>query len=173
MDDTHSVCAAALMIAGSIFVYAQQGPGEPGVPGRRERGRGWRLSVIRRTGPRLPMRASRRFMQNSNSTQIGKNWPAFEQALRELTQLRADRFAHNQQPSSDPVMRLQRLADALTVRGAALKRLAVHWRLLSEPRRRTDTPFYNTSAVHDDRFCRAVFRNAMDAVASRHDARRQ
>jgi len=27
------VCAAALMIAGSIFVYAQQGPGEPGASG--------------------------------------------------------------------------------------------------------------------------------------------
>ena len=66
------VCAAALMIAGSIFVYAQQGPGEPGASGENKgvvsTERNWQCS--RRTGPRLPMRASRRFMQDSNSTQI-------------------------------------------------------------------------------------------------------
>ena len=121
------VCAAALMIAGSIFVYAQQGPGEPGASGENKGA----ASTERNSAMQLEDRAAFADARIAalhaglrlNADQ-GKNWPAFEQALRELTQLRADRFVRDQQPSSDPVMRLQRLADALTVRGAALKRLA-------------------------------------------------
>jgi len=55
-----------------------------------------------------------------------KIWPAFEQALRDFGKMRMDGFAaaRDQQPSSDPVQRLQRQADALSARGAALKGLA-------------------------------------------------
>ena len=117
------VCAAALMIAGSIFVYAQQGPGEPGASGENKGAANTERNSEDRAAFADARIAALHAGLKLNADQ-GKNWPAFEQALRELTQLRADRFVRDQQPSSDPVMRLQRLADALTVRGAALKRLA-------------------------------------------------
>jgi zinc resistance-associated protein len=55
-----------------------------------------------------------------------KIWPNFEQSLRDLMKMRTEGSAANpeQQSSSDPVMRLQRLADALSARGAMLKHLA-------------------------------------------------
>ena len=121
------VCAAALMIAGSIFVYAQQGPGEPGASGENKGVVSTERSLAMQSEDRAAFADARIAALHAGlklNADQGKNWPAFEQALRELTQLRADRFARDQQPSSDPVMRLQRLADALTVRGAALKRLA-------------------------------------------------
>ena len=117
------VFAAALMIAGPIFVYAQQGPGEPGAS---EENKG-AASTERNSEDRAAFADARIAALHAGlklNADQGKNWPAFEQALRELTQLRADRFARDQQPSSDPVMRLQRLADSLTMRGSALKRLA-------------------------------------------------
>jgi hypothetical protein len=82
------VGAAALMIAGSIIVYAQQRPEAP------------TMSV--ETGA---LRAG---------------------IARDLAKMRMDRFAtaRDLRPPSDPVARLQRRADALSVRGAALKRLA-------------------------------------------------
>ena len=68
------------------------------------------------------MRASRRFMQDSNSTRIrGRTGQPLSRHYANL--LNCGRIDLHE-PSSDPVMRLQRLADALTVRGAALKRLA-------------------------------------------------
>jgi hypothetical protein len=55
-----------------------------------------------------------------------KNWPAFEQAYREFAKtrldLREERFG--QARLDNPIERMQRNADALTRRGAALKRLA-------------------------------------------------
>ena len=63
-----------------------------------------------------------------------KNWPAFEQAYRDLAKQRADRLkalveqreARRGQQANEvnPIERLQKRADALTSRGAALKRLA-------------------------------------------------
>ncbi len=54
-----------------------------------------------------------------------KSWPAFEQALRELAKIRIDAFAaRDQQPSDNPIERLQLRADAMSTRGAALKRVA-------------------------------------------------
>ena len=65
-----------------------------------------------------------------------KNWPAFEQAYRDLAKQRADRLmarfegresrqGSTQQTSEvNPIERLQKRADALTTRGAAFKRLA-------------------------------------------------
>jgi hypothetical protein len=58
-----------------------------------------------------------------------KNWPAFEQAYRNLAKLRADRFAASRDaaaPLSDQsfVDRLQRRADSITQFGTALQDLA-------------------------------------------------
>jgi len=55
-----------------------------------------------------------------------KNWPAVENALRELAKQRSERFAARasaNQPQ-DPIERLALRADVLTQRGTALKKLA-------------------------------------------------
>lgn len=127
------VCAAAFMIAGSMIVHAQQGPAQPGA---RVEDKGASTSEGVAAGrPRFDVEDMAAFADariaalhaglKLNADQE-KTWPAFEQTLRELTKLRMDRFAvtRDQQPFSDPVMRLQRLADALSTRGTTLKRLA-------------------------------------------------
>jgi zinc resistance-associated protein len=58
-----------------------------------------------------------------------KNWPAFEQAYRNLAKLRAARFAANRDANATPgdqslVDRLQRRADSITQFGTALQDLA-------------------------------------------------
>jgi LTXXQ motif family protein len=60
-----------------------------------------------------------------------KNWPAFEQAWREMSKLRLDRVSaavrerrERTQAPDDPAARLQRRAAALTDRGTALKKVA-------------------------------------------------
>jgi zinc resistance-associated protein len=65
-----------------------------------------------------------------------KNWPAFERAYRDMAKLRAERMkvrmderaskANSQQQTDNvnPIERLQKRADAMTARGAALKHLA-------------------------------------------------
>lgn len=56
-----------------------------------------------------------------------KSWPAFEQAYRDVARLRADRMKarfEQRGENTDPIERLQKRADALNARGAALKRLA-------------------------------------------------
>jgi len=70
-----------------------------------------------------------------------KNWPAFEAAVRDLVKLRLERLqarearlaAGEQQRPHNPFDRLQHRAEAMTERGAALKRLAD-----------AGTPLYNT-----------------------------
>jgi len=60
-----------------------------------------------------------------------KNWPPFEQAVRAAAKDRIDRIQARQaagdgqqQPATDPVERLRRVADAMSRRGAALKQIA-------------------------------------------------
>jgi len=58
-----------------------------------------------------------------------KNWPAFEQAYRNLAKLRAQRFAANRDSTATPgdqsvVDRLQRRADSIAQFGTALQDLA-------------------------------------------------
>jgi zinc resistance-associated protein len=63
-----------------------------------------------------------------------KNWPAFEQAYRDVAKLRADRMKarfeqgekrfEQRGENINPIERLQKRADALNARGTALKRLA-------------------------------------------------
>jgi zinc resistance-associated protein len=132
------VCAAALMIAGSMMAYAQQGPGEP-TASATDKGRSINtdedIAALHGT-PKFNMEDMAAFADariaalhaglklNADQEKI---WPPFEQSLRDLIKMRTDGFAaatREQQPSSDPVMRLQRLADALSTRGAVLKRLA-------------------------------------------------
>jgi hypothetical protein len=57
-----------------------------------------------------------------------KNWPQFEQAVRDLVQLRIQRVqalqASDQQQPATPFERLQRRADEMTKTSAALKKIA-------------------------------------------------
>jgi hypothetical protein len=55
-----------------------------------------------------------------------KAWPAFEQAYRDLAATRDNRAfgPRADQPQEDPIQRVQRRADALAARSAALKRYA-------------------------------------------------
>ena len=85
------------------------------------------LDLMPRIWPNLPMLASRHFMRDLNSVRIRKR-PG-QLLSRHCVKLPSDRMdrsatARDQQPSSDPVTRLERLADALSTRGTILKGLA-------------------------------------------------
>jgi zinc resistance-associated protein len=122
-----AVGAAALMLAGSMMVYAQQrpegpaarGPGGFGGPGI------WRPSP-EDMGAFVDARIAALHAGLRLNPDQEKTWPAFEQALRESARMRLERRAaeHNEPPTAGPVERLQRRADAMTTRGAALKRVA-------------------------------------------------
>ena len=116
---------AALVIVGSSLVYAQQrgGPGGFGF----DRGR-----------PNLEdMRAFADARLAALHAGLGltadqeKNWPAFEQASREMAKLRLDRVGaavnspRDRQPqSNDPAERMHKRAAAMTETGGALKKVA-------------------------------------------------
>jgi hypothetical protein len=131
-----AVGAAALVIAGSMMVYAQQRGGFDGgrgydAPRGAGQARDWRPSA-----QDLSAFADARIAALHAGLQLNadqeKNWPAFEQALRERSKMRIERLsaardqqqAHQQLAPASPIERLQRRADAMTTRGAALKRLA-------------------------------------------------
>jgi zinc resistance-associated protein len=128
------VCGAALMIAGSMIVYAQKGPGESGANvDNKGASAGDGISTLQSVRKSFNAEDMAAFTDariaalhaglKLNADQE-KTWPAFEQALRELTTLRTDRMARDQQPSADPVIRVERLAEALSIRGSTLKRVA-------------------------------------------------
>src|SRR5215470_933886 len=133
--------AAALAIAGSSIVYAQQRMQEGAGP---DVARHWRPSqddVNAFTDARVAaLKAGLKLTADQE-----KNWPAFEQAYRDMAKQRAERMrarfeqrdddrrdpradrADSVSPRPDnvsPIDRMQRRAEALTARGAALKRLA-------------------------------------------------
>ena len=131
-----AIGATAVVIAGSMMVFAQQRggfDGPRGYDGPRDipRARDWRPST-----QDLSAFADARIAALHAGLQLNadqdKNWPAFEQALRDFSKLRIERLAardqeraQQQQPqSANPVERLQRRADAMTTRGTALKRIA-------------------------------------------------
>ena len=131
------VCATALMIAGSMIVYAQQGPRGHSASGE-DTGAATNTNEGIAAVPRAP-KFNMEDMAAFTDARIAalhaglklnadqeKIWPTFEQSLRDLIKMRMEGAAAKpeQQPSSDPVMRLQRLADALSARGAILKHLA-------------------------------------------------
>jgi zinc resistance-associated protein len=122
------------MIAGSMIVYAQQGPGESSAS-KEDKGAPTQTNEDIAALHKFNMEDMAAFADariaalhaglKLNADQE-KNWPTFEQALRDLSKMRTEAFAatREQETSSDPVMRLQRLADAVSTRGAVLKRLA-------------------------------------------------
>jgi zinc resistance-associated protein len=109
----------ALAIAGTSLVYAQQGPGGP------DRARGWRPSAedITAFGD---ARIAAVHAGLKLTAEQEKNWPAVESALRDLAKQRSERFAARASADrpTDPLERLTLRADAMTQRGAALKKLA-------------------------------------------------
>jgi hypothetical protein len=110
---------AALAIAGTSLVYAQQHPHGP------DAGAHWRPSqedIAAFTDARI---AGLKAGLKLNADQE-KNWPNYESALREFAKSRAERAnaRGNEQRPADPVERLRRQGDALSTAGASLKRLA-------------------------------------------------
>ncbi|HWF94388.1 MAG TPA: Spy/CpxP family protein refolding chaperone [Xanthobacteraceae bacterium] len=116
---------AAIAIVGSSLVYAQ----ERGRPGDFER---WQPNIE-------DMRAFADARLAALHAGLGltpdqeKNWPAFEQASREMAKLRLDRVAaaittrrdRDRPPQSDdPADRMHRRAAAMTETGATLKKVA-------------------------------------------------
>jgi hypothetical protein len=128
---------AALAIAGSTLVYAQQrsdGHGGFGNGGRAEHQHRW-LSpddVAALGDARIAaMKAGLELTPDQ-----AKNWPPFEQAVRNMVQLRVQRIqarqaaaegsqqgSQNAAPAT-PFDRMSRMADSMTKRGAALKQIA-------------------------------------------------
>src|ERR1700686_1250521 len=120
----------ALAIAGSSFVYAQQrNDAAPGPDVEHQ----WRPSA-QDMGAFIDARIAAIKAGLKLTPDQEKNWPAFEQAYRDLAKQRAERMAARwerrgeDQRAGDrefnPIDRLQRRADALTARGTALKHYA-------------------------------------------------
>jgi len=110
---------AALAIAGTSLVYAQQRGGRDGMM------QGWRPNAEdqRAFGEARLAALKAGLMLNAEQE---KNWPTFEQAARDYAKLRRDRFdaLRGGQASDDPVERLRQRATAMSDTGAALKKLA-------------------------------------------------
>jgi zinc resistance-associated protein len=110
---------AALTIAGSSLVYAQQGSAGP------DRAQRWRPSAedISAIGD---ARIAALHAGLKLTAEQEKNWPALESALRDIAKQRSERFAARASADrpKDPIERLALHADVMTQRGAALKKLA-------------------------------------------------
>ncbi len=125
------VAAAGLAIAGSSIVYAQQRFNEPGSDGQvaprsEQHYRPSAQDMAAFTDARIAaLRAGLQLTPDQ-----AKNWPPFEQALRDMAKLRIERMqahhAGNQQDqaATTPFDRLARHADAMAKTGAALKQIA-------------------------------------------------
>jgi hypothetical protein len=114
---------SALVIAGSSLVYAQQRQGRP------ELGRGQPNIEDIRAFAEARLGALKAGLMLTPDQE--RNWPAFEQAARELAKQRLERmnaFAsarRDRQPqSTDPTERLRRRAEVMSETGAALKKFA-------------------------------------------------
>jgi len=125
--------AAVLAIAGSSIVYAQQRFGSPGGDGDGS------PRLVQRYRPSiddLKAFADARIAALKAGLQLTpdqeKNWPQFEQAVRDLIKLRIQRIearrareaAGGQPAQANPIDRLQRRADAMSERSVALKHVA-------------------------------------------------
>ena len=115
---------AVLAIAGSSIVYAQQRSDE-GAPRSEQHYQPSADDIKAFTDARIA--ALRAGLQLTPDQE--KNWPPFEQALRDLVKLHQQRKQEReaggeQQPPSNPFERLQRRADALLNFGFGLKQLA-------------------------------------------------
>ena len=110
---------AALAIAGTSLVYAQQRGGRDGMM------QGWQPNTedLRAFGEARLAALKAGLMLTPEQE---KNWPAFEQAARDLAKARMERISamRNAPANNDPVERLRQRATALSDTGAALKKLA-------------------------------------------------
>jgi hypothetical protein len=109
---------AVLAIAGTSLVYAQQRGGFDGWQRWRPNAEDQRaFGDARLAGLKAGL---------ALNAEQEKSWPAFEQAVRELSKLRADRreAMRNAPRSDDPVERMRQRATSLSDTGAALKKLA-------------------------------------------------
>jgi hypothetical protein len=128
------IAATALFaLAGSSFVYAQQRSDGPGGFGPRAEHQHRQLSA-----DDINAFADARIAALKAGLELtpdqAKNWPGFETALRNMVQLRMQRMqarqAAQQQSQNDtpnqatPFDRMERRADAMAKRGAALKQIA-------------------------------------------------
>jgi len=111
---------AALAIAGTSLVYAQQRGGRDGMMMERPQ---LNAEDLRAFGEaRLAALKAGLLLTPEQE----KNWPAFEQAARDYGKVRLDRFAalRSGTTGDDPVERLRQRATAMSDAGAALKKLA-------------------------------------------------
>jgi hypothetical protein len=109
---------AVLAIAGTSLVYAQhRGGGQD-----RQH---WRPSIedLRAFGEARLAALKAGLVLTAEQE---KNWPAFEQAARDVGKLRMDRMSamRDAPPSTDPAERLRQRATAMADTGAALQKLA-------------------------------------------------
>jgi zinc resistance-associated protein len=111
---------AALAIAGTSLVYAQQRGGRDGMM---MQGSQLNAEDLRAFGE-ARLAALKAGLQLTPEQE--KNWPAFEQAARDYGKVRMDRFAalRSETGSDDSVERLRQRATAMSDAGAALKKLA-------------------------------------------------
>ncbi len=110
--------AAALAIAGSSLVYAQQRNAGP--DGQRWRPTAEDMSAF--TDARIAaLKAGLKLTAEQE-----KHWPAVEAAVRDLAKQRSDRFAARASAprANDPIERLRARADGMTQAAAGLKKLA-------------------------------------------------
>ncbi len=124
------IAATALVaLAGTSLVYAQQGFGGQGNPG----GDGPRFERRHLPSPAdIAAFTDARIAALKAGLELtpdqAKNWPPFEQALRDMAQLRIQRIqarlSGEQQAPATPFDRLERRADNMAKRSAALKKVA-------------------------------------------------
>jgi zinc resistance-associated protein len=109
---------AALAIASTSLVYAQQDGGRDG-------GRRWQPGAedLRAFGEARLAALKAGLMLTPDQA---KNWPAYEQAARDFGKLRVERRTamRNAAPANDAVERMRRRAAAMSETGAALQKLA-------------------------------------------------
>jgi zinc resistance-associated protein len=108
-----------LALAGASFAYAEHGPG------RFDHARHWHMSAAD-IGAFADARIAALHAGLELNADQEKNWPAVESALKEMAKQRVARIdaRRTETAPTDPVQRLNRLADNLSQRGAALKKLA-------------------------------------------------
>jgi len=124
------IAATALFaLAGTSLVYAQQGFGGHGNPG----GDGPRFEHRHRPSPAdVTAFTDARIAALKAGLELtadqAKNWPPFEQALRDMAQSRIQRMqarvSGQEQAPTTPFDRLERRADNMAKRSAALKKIA-------------------------------------------------
>jgi zinc resistance-associated protein len=128
------VATAAFALAGSSLVYAQQRFGGPG--GYHDGGprfEQWHRPSAEDMAAFTDARIAALKAGLELTPDQAKNWPAFEQALRDMSQLRIQRMQARQareqqaqpsEPSVSPFDRMARRADNMGKASAVLKRIA-------------------------------------------------